>query len=76
MKVRELIEMLEGFDGDAEVLLASQPGWPLANYVEGVVENAALDHDEEEDRFGDVVWIVEGGQHRHPYAPRGVWDEV
>jgi len=37
MKIRELIELLEGYDDDLEVRIASQPSWPFENSISGVV---------------------------------------
>lgn len=36
MKVRDLIEELEAYDGDAEVRLMSQPSWPFEYSIEGL----------------------------------------
>ena len=38
MKVRELIEVLEEFDGNAEVMLATQPNWPFECHICGIVD--------------------------------------
>jgi len=42
MKVRELIDLLEDFDQEAEVRLACQPSWPLAFNVAGAVADSEL----------------------------------
>ena len=85
MTVRELISQLEGCDPDAEVRIATQPGWPLAFYVERVTElRGHLTEDEaydEETGFDTshederVVWLAasHGNCHDHPYAPKEAW---
>jgi len=88
MTVRELIELLEEYDGDYEVLLAHQPSWPLQFTVSHVISHEEIlenNYDEDEDEESepeDVVYIVEGGHPGgygkngrpfSPYAPRGAW---
>jgi len=81
MTVRELIELLEEYDGDYEVLLAHQPSWPLQFTVSHVISHEEIlenNYDEDEDEESepeDVVYIVEGEHPRElsPYAPRGAW---
>lgn len=49
MKVSELIEMLEGCDEDAEVILGIQPSYPFEHSVRGVVQRQDfVDFDDEE----------------------------
>lgn len=68
MTLDQLIETLEEYreerGGDTEVLLATQPNWPLAFHIAQC-------------RYvNDKLWIVEGGHpHPNPYAPRQAWDE-
>lgn len=81
MTVNELLEQLteiaEAGNGDLEVLLASQPSWPLAATIRGVVEE---DSDFSDDSMDEekVVWLVEGSspRHRGPYAPKELWGMV
>ena len=83
MQVRELMELLEGMDPDAEVRFASQPSWPFEYAINEVVEIGPPDEDEaDEDEelpdFGDeptsVVYLVEGTQ--LGYLPRHVKSEI
>lgn len=80
MTVRDLIEYLEAYDGDAEVRLAMQPEWPLAFRVAGVMsaDEIAAESDEPEDEPTEaeepVVWIAAGSHPSdNPYAPKGAW---
>ncbi len=60
MRVRELIEELEGMNPEAEVRFASQPSWPFEYSVSGVVE---VNTDDEDDRTDtETVYLVEGDQ--------------
>ncbi len=38
MNVSDLRDLLEGYEGDVEVRLATQPSWPLQYYINGVVD--------------------------------------
>jgi hypothetical protein len=88
MKVKELIDILEDQDPDAEVLIMSQQSWPFENGVYGVTVRSEM-HDEDEDEDGDNedatatteardgratndVFIVEGSQLR--YGSKTAWD--
>ena len=51
MKVRDLLEMLEECDPNAEVRFASQPSWPFENTIEDVVS-----------QDDSVVYLQEGSQ--------------
>ena len=85
MTVDELIERLEEISdgeglGDAEVLIAVQPTWPLQSTVRGVALSTQLPGDTEDDVEDDqddepaVVWLVEGAQCERPYASGGVFE--
>jgi hypothetical protein len=86
MTVNELIERLQECvdedeaNGEREVLLATQPSWPLQYHVRGACtseEAHEYDEPDEDNVSGDpeCVYIVEGGQHYdRPYAPRGAFD--
>jgi len=87
MTVDELIERLEEISdgeglGDAEVLIAVQPTWPLQSTVRGVAISTQLPGDADDDVEDDqddepaVVWLVEGAQCEHPYAPGGVFESA
>lgn len=52
MTVAELITTLELMDPDAEVRIASQPGWPLDNRIDDVVEVSEGD--------GTIVFLATG----------------
>jgi hypothetical protein len=86
MKVRELIELLEDQDPEAEVLLLSQPHWPFEYSIRGVTSRDEI-HEEDEDRDdeGDEddrdddrdgaltdVFLLEGSQLR--YGSKRAWD--
>lgn len=74
MKVRELIALLEQYDENAEVRLATQPNYPLESAVCGVV---LRDHYLDEDstvasgKTADDVLILEGSQ--IGYGDRAAW---
>lgn len=85
MKVKELIEILEGMNPEAEVYTMSQKQWPFENVVKAVVERdlfEEVDREEEdakaqEDPYYrrktvDDVFIVEGKQIR--YGNKEAWD--
>ncbi len=78
MKVGELLEMLEQYDDDAEVLLRTQEAWPFENSVAGVVQRQEI-HDEDSDESGDKlnqddVFLLEGKQLR--YGTKAAWGMV
>lgn len=49
MKVRDLIEILEDQDPEAEVLIMSQENWPFENAIAGVAMREDFVDDDEED---------------------------
>lgn len=73
MTVGELIDMLESMDNrDAEVRLATQPAWPLAYNVAGVIADPDIADDDE---ALEIVWIVEGDHpDGTPYAPAAAFE--
>lgn len=85
MKVKELIDILEEQDPDAEVLIMSQQNWPFENGVYGVTVRSEMDGDDEDEdedgadtaaardgRATNDVFIVEGSQLR--YGSKTAWD--
>jgi hypothetical protein len=72
MRVRELIEELEGMNPEAEVRFASQPSWPFEYNIQGVVE--CNPEDESDNEPAEVVYLVEGNQ--IGYLPGEVKDEI
>jgi hypothetical protein len=67
MKIQELIAELEHLaeyaGEDAEVMLATQPQWPLQAYVATVT------------LVGNTIYIAEGpSPYSDPYAPRVAWE--
>lgn len=80
MQVKDLIEALSELDPEKEVMLATQPSWPLAFKVDGVFDPdteglAAPDHDFSDEEHPSVVWIVQGNQSDDPYGvPRDAFD--
>lgn len=53
MKVKDLIEFLDGCDPDATVLFVSQPGWPFENSIGGMTTRADVERQERADRGDD-----------------------
>jgi len=79
MTVEELIQLLERFDPDAEVKIASQPSEPIAYDIEYVVDTRDIPVEDEEDlkeiEGGPmVVYVVPGDEVGQ--APREIWDSV
>ncbi|MFI5298959.1 MAG: hypothetical protein ACHREM_12755 [Polyangiales bacterium] len=87
MNVRQLIAMLEEQDPEAQVFLASQPGWPFEYSIHGVAVRSEMDGDAEDDGEDNAdqararasngcapsdVFIVEGSQLR--YGSKAAWD--
>lgn len=86
--VYELIRRLEELDGDAEVRVAHQPGYPLQHMLTGAVSSAELNDVAETDmpdadtfaapdeEATPIVWLVASDTHPDdsPYAPRALWD--
>lgn len=92
MKINELIERLQEIaesHPDAKVMLATQPGYPIAETLRGVAnpddEVAPRDYDGgqidpsawDPEHGPGVVWLVSGGQPTShevsPYAPAWVF---
>ena len=84
MKVKELMEILEEQDSDAEVLIMGQQSWPFENSIHGVTVRSEIEEsDDDEDektpaarradgRAANDVFIVEGRQLR--YGSKTAWD--
>jgi hypothetical protein len=87
MTLNDLIEQLQDLVdefpalGDRDVMIATQPSYPLTAVIDCVslVDSEDADEDDEdvEDGLG-VVWIAtsEVGSHSSvsPYAPRAAWE--
>jgi len=82
MKVRELQEMLEGYDPDDEILVATQPNYPITVELVGVTDSvqiglASVTQDDAIARDFFNVWLVTGSSpYDQPYAPRACWEAV
>jgi hypothetical protein len=77
MKVRELIELLGGFDEEAEVVLTTQPNYPMEHTVSGVARRADLfeqagSQRQTRDSAPNDVLLVEGRWLR--YGDLSAWD--
>lgn len=74
MKVRQLIELLEYYDDDCEVMLMTQESWPFENTIEGVTQREDFDDDDESSENLKDVFIVEGSQIR--YGSKDAWNTL
>jgi hypothetical protein len=79
MQVRDLIELLEDQDPEAEVLIMTRESWPFENAVAGVASREEIvDSEPDEDAGTDDgtapndVFIVEGSQLR--YGSKAAWN--
>ncbi|QGJ94993.1 hypothetical protein SEA_REDWATTLEHOG_135 [Gordonia phage RedWattleHog] len=75
MTVGELIELLQQYDEDATVRLATQPNYPLEYRLAGVADAgqvAEVQGDEPDDDTPNVVYLAEGSQ--VGYASKAIWD--
>jgi len=73
MTLDELIQELEDLreelgNGDGQVLVASQPSYPLSNRIVNVAPEAFWS-----DPHSDTVWIAVDQDEESPYAPRDAW---
>jgi hypothetical protein len=80
MNVNELLEALQDIvsedesNGERQVLLATQPNYPLQSTVRGVCTSAEAHDGEDPD---DCIYVVEGNQvYDRPYAPHGAFEVV
>tara|TARA_R110002072_G_scaffold301409_1_gene481089 strand:- start:633 stop:854 length:222 start_codon:yes stop_codon:yes gene_type:complete len=66
MTVQELIDILEGYESDGQVLFVVQPNCPFEYSIADVVERADFEGSDEETgaRRNDVI-LVEGSQLRY-----------
>ncbi len=82
MKVKDLIAMLQNFDGEADVRTMAQPKWPFEYSIRGVVARHQFsdveEHDKSSDhggeRNGNDMFLLEGVQVR--YGAKAAWNEV
>jgi hypothetical protein len=82
MKIRELMEILEEQDPDAEVLIMGQARWRFENGIHGVTVRSEIEESDDDDgmpvdrrpdgRAANDVFIVEGKQLR--YGSKTAWD--
>jgi hypothetical protein len=77
MKVSELIELLRSFDTDAEVVITTQPNYPMEHAVAGVALRTSLREahgrgDEAQAASPNDVILVEGRWLR--YGDLAAWD--
>ena len=76
MKVKELIEILQDYDPEANVLIMQQPSWPFENEIAGVkaredFEEPDEDEVQSEGKEPNDVFILEGTQLR--YGSKDAW---
>lgn len=83
MKVRDMIDMLSDFEPNAELMVVTQPTYPvnvlpLGVWTDDGGEDEDEDHDEDGERELDPrVYIVTGSSpHDNPYGPHRAFDEV
>ena len=76
MKVRELIEALESYQPDAEVLLCTQQQWPFESALLGAVSREEMQGQNTAPSGGSGadVLLVEGSQIR--YGSKAAWQVV
>ena len=73
MKVRDLIEILESCEPDADVLLMTQRNWPFENTCAGVTVRGEFQREGQDELEGtDDVFLVEGEQLR--YGSKDAWN--
>jgi hypothetical protein len=82
MTVQELIDRLANLDPSAEVLIATNPAWPIARTIVAVTETRTdpeMDDYSREAEPGEdaqaIVWLASGDMpwSASPYAPREAW---
>ena len=84
MKVHELRALLAEYDDDDEILVATQPNYPITVELIGVTDSRKLaesvnldDHDVIGSEKPINVWLVTGSSpYDQPYAPRACWEAV
>lgn len=74
MKVRDLIELLEGCDDDAEVILGIQPSYPFEHGVRGVVQRQDFVDYDETDHFDEDGEPID--QWRDSFTTKGKPNDV
>jgi hypothetical protein len=68
MKVKELMEVLQDLEPNAQVLIASQPNWPFEIELAGIVTRAECGDEPEPSSLKGAptdVFLVEGQQLRY-----------
>lgn len=83
MKVHELRALLAEYDDDDEILVATQPNYPITVELIGVTDSvqiglASVTQDDAIARDEPInVWLVTGSSpYDQPYAPRACWEAV
>lgn len=85
MNVGQLKEMLEQYDDDADVRIASQPNYPFEYRLAGLVSAAEVEANQRYEEHGEavaaasvtapnVVYLAEGGQ--IGYSKRAIWEAL
>lgn len=84
MTVKQLRDLLEDFDDDANVFIMSQPHWPFEYSVAGAVERREFidgdddDYEDTSDDRGELklndVFLLEGTQLR--YGSKDAWNAI
>jgi hypothetical protein len=77
MKVRDLIEALESYDPDAQVLLCTQSQWPLEAHLAGLTSREEMqgpDAAPPRDGASSDVLLIEGQQVR--YGSKAAWQSI
>ena len=81
MKVKDLLQLLEDADPEAEVRIAVQPSYPLQHRAVGFISTEELSVEEAEEVTGETeagaVWILASESHPDegsPYGRREWWE--
>lgn len=72
MIVSQLIEILQGLDPDARVLIMAQQNWPFENDISNVTTREDISEEYETGTAASDVFIVEGQQLR--YGSKAAWN--
>lgn len=79
MEIKEDLEAAGQDPGEIEVMVGSQPSYPIAEVVLGIVNGDELELTESP-LTRNTVWMVSGNvsslSERSPYAPRALWEMI